>query len=367
MAKCVVPDPDSESETFVASIDVKLMDENKNILKDIPQSDITSLELEEELEDPSMFSISLNNSKDLSEKKNRWSEDDDIEPGNMIKIAIGFASDPKNKIHSFTGRIRSIEINEGEENGATVELRGYDLAYDLKKKYSAGSIYNDKKYSDIVTEIATNNNLTGKVEDSSVTYENIIRFPGESDFAFLKRISGEIGFESFVRETSLNFRKPGDTLDAHITLGEAWDIINFHPTMNDTVVVSEITFNSWDVKNKKMVSGKATLDTVKSGVRIKEFTNSAKKFKNIKMILGDKVVRSAEEATNVAAAELKRRNRRFIEAEIECIGKPELYPGMTVDIKKVEKRFIGIYYIERATHMVGNKGYTTALGLRGCL
>jgi len=69
MAKCVVPDPDSESETFVASIDVKLMDENKNILKDIPQSDITSLELEEELEDPSMFSISLNNSKDLSEKK----------------------------------------------------------------------------------------------------------------------------------------------------------------------------------------------------------------------------------------------------------------------------------------------------------
>ncbi len=85
------------------------------------------------------------------------------------------------------------------------------------------------------------------------------------------------------------------------------------------------------------------------------------------MILGDKVVRSAEEATNVAAAELKRRNRRFIEAEIECIGKPELYPGMTVDIKKVEKRFIGIYYIERATHIVGNKGYTTTLGLRGCL
>lgn len=69
MAKCVVPDPDYENETFVASIDVKLMDENKNILKDIPQSDITSLELEEELEDPSMFRISLNNSKDLSKKK----------------------------------------------------------------------------------------------------------------------------------------------------------------------------------------------------------------------------------------------------------------------------------------------------------
>jgi uncharacterized protein len=365
MAKCVVPD--YESETFVASIDVKLMDENKNILKDIPQSDITSLELEEELEDPSMFRISLNNSKDLSEKKNKWSEDADIEPGNMIKISIGFASAPKNKIHSFIGRVRSIEINEDEENGATLELRGYDLAYDLKKKYSAGSIYNDKKYSDIVTEIATNNKLSGKVDDSSVIYENIIRFPGESDFAFLKRMSGEIGFESYVRENFLHFHKPGDTLDAEITLGKAWDIINFHPTMNDTVVVNEITFNSWDVKNKRMVSGKATLDTVKSGVRIKEFTNSAKKFQNIKMILGDKVVRSKEEAEKMAVAELKRRNRRFIEAELECIGKPELYPGMTVMIEKVEKRFTGVYYIERATHMVGNEGYTTTCGLRGCL
>lgn len=358
---------DSESETFVASIEIKLMDESNKILKDIPPEDITHLELEEELEDPSMFRISLNNSKDLSEKKIRWSEDADIEPGNMVKIAIGYVSDPKNKLHSFTGRIRSIEINEGEEYGATVELRGYDLAYDLKKKYSAGSIYNDKKYSDIVTEIATNNKLTGKVDDSSVTYENIIRFPGESDFAFLKRISGKTGFESFVRESFLYFRKPGDTLDAQITLGENWDIINFRPTMNDTVVVSEITFNSWDVKNKKMVSGKATLDTVKSGVRIKEFTNAAKKFKNIKMILGDKVVRSKEEAEKMAVAELKRRNRRFIEAELECIGKPELYPGMTVMIEKVEKRFIGVYYIERATHMVGNEGYTTTLGLRGCL
>ena len=57
MIKCAVQD--LESETFVASIDVKLMDESKKILKDIPQADITSLEIEEELEDPSMFRISL--------------------------------------------------------------------------------------------------------------------------------------------------------------------------------------------------------------------------------------------------------------------------------------------------------------------
>ena len=61
-------------------------------------------------------------------------------------------------------------------------------------------------------EITTNNKLkTDKVETTSVTYENIIRLPGESDFAFLKRISGEIGFEAFVQGDSLYFRKPKDT------------------------------------------------------------------------------------------------------------------------------------------------------------
>jgi phage protein D len=315
-----------------------------------------------------MFRILLNNSQNLSAQKKRWSEDTDIEPGNMVKIAISFVSDPKNKTHSFIGRIRSVEINEREESGATVELRGYDLAYDMKKKNSVGKIYNNKKYSDIATEIAASNKLkTSKIETSKLTYENITRYPGESDFFFLKKVSGEIGFETFVQDDSLYFRKPKDTSKGQITLGDEWDILNFRPTMNNAVVFSEVTVNSWDVKKKEMVSGKATLDDIKSGVRIKEFTNAAKNFKNIKITLGDKVVRSVEEAKNVAVAELKRRNQRFIEAELECTGKPELCPGMTVNIEKVEKRFIGVYYVEQATHTVGEKGYTTTLGLRGCL
>lgn len=358
----------SDLGTLVSSIQVKLMDESKKVLKDIPKEDIIHLEIEEELEEPSMFIISLDNTVNLNTQKPRWSDDVDVQPGNMVKITIGFASDTESKNQFFIGRIRSIEVNEGNENRGTVELRGYDLAYDLKKKYDEGSIYNDKKYSDIVTKIAANNKLkTDKIETSPITYENIIRLPGESDFSFLKKVSEEIGFESFVQGESLYFRKPKDTSEGQITFGTDWNILNFRPSENNAVVVGEVAVNSWDVKKKEMVSGKSTLQDIKSGVRIKEFTSAAKKFQNIKITLGDKVVRSAEEAKNVAVAELKRRNQRFIEAELECIGKPELHPGMTVKIEKVEKRFIGVYYIERATHTVGKKGYTTTLGLRGCL
>lgn len=356
-------------QTLVASIEVKLMDESKKLLKEIPQVDITHLVIEEELEEPGMFRISLDDYLDLDTQKHRWSEDGDIQPGNTVKITIGFVSDPEKKIHSFIGRIRSIGVDKGNESGAaTLELRGYDLAYDLKKKNAPATIYNDKKYSDVVTEIAGNNKLKAdKIETSPITYENIIRYPGESDFAFLKKISGEIGFESFVQGDSLYFRKPKDTVKGEITLEQEWDVLSFNPTISNAAVVNEVTVNSWDVKNKVMISGKATLEDIKSGVGVKEFKNVSGKFKDVKITLGDRVLRSTEEAKNVAIAELKRRNQKFIEAELECIGKPELHPGITVNIEKVEKRFSGVYYIEQSTHTIGKNGYITTLGLRGCL
>jgi phage protein D len=168
-------------------------------------------------------------------------------------------------------------------------------------------------------------------------------------------MAGEIGFESFVQSDSLYFRKPKDTVKGEITLGQDLAIFSFYPTMSSAAVVNEVTVNSWDAKNKKIISGKATLEDIKSGVGIKEFMNAAKKFEDVKITIGGRVLSSEEEAKNIAVVELKKRNKSFIEAELECIGKPELCPGMTVNIENVENRFIGTYYIERTIHKVGKK------------
>lgn len=353
--------------TYAPSIEVKLMDESKQPLKDIPHEDVLNLEIEEDLEKPAVFNISLNDAMDLSTQKPRWSTGTDIQPGNMVKISIGYASDTEKKSFSFLGRIRSISKPKEDENGNTLELRGYDLSYDMLKKDTTGVIYNDKKYSDIVTELAGNNQLnTDKIETSPLTYENVIRYPGESDFAFLKRMSGEIGFEAFVQEESLYFRKPKDTLQGQVTLNKNVGIIKFHPRINNAACVSEVTVNSWNVKTKEMISETATLEDIKSGVGIKEFTTASEKFTDI-MTLGNKVLRSVEEAKNIAVAELKRRNENFISASMECVGNPKLRPGMTVNIGKEEESFSGVYYIKQATHKLGKKGYFTTMELRGCL
>lgn len=354
-------------EIFVPFIGVKLMDESKHPLKDIPQEAISGLEVEEALEEPGLFRIYLNDTVDIKTQKRSWGEDKNLQPENTVKISIGYVPDPASKLLSFIGRIRSIGT-QGEDMSETLEIRGYDLSYDLKKTDSAGIVYNDKKYSDIITEIAGNNKLkTDKIETSKLTYENIIRPPGESDYTFLKKVAEEIGFEAFVQEESLYFRKPKDTVKGKLSFEPGKEILNFYPTMSTAVVVSELTVNSWDIKKKKMISGKATLSDIKSGVGTKEFSSAGNKLKKIKINLGNRVLRSAEEAKNVAISELKRRNKGFIKAELECIGTPALRPGITINLENVEPRFNGVYYIERAIHTVGKNGYKTNLSLRGCL
>jgi uncharacterized protein len=359
-------DSGSGLETYAPSIEVKLMDESKQPLKDIPHEDITSLEIDEHLEKTGMFRISLNDAVDLNTQKPRWSTDTDIQTKNMIKITISYASDPEKKTLSFVGRIISIEKEEGNED--SLKLVGFDLSYDMTKKDTNGMIYNDKKYSEIVTELAGNSQLkTDKIETSPITYENVIRYPGESDFDFLKVMSEEIGFEAFVQEESLHFRIPKDTLQGEVTLKQNWDIRKFNPIISNAACVSEVTVNSWDVKNKEMISETATLDDIKSGVGMKEFTTAAEKFSDIKKVQGIWVSRSAEEAKNMAVAELKRRNQDFITARLECIGNPKLRPGVTVKLEGVGTRFSGTYYIKQATHKIGKSGYFTTMSLRGCL
>lgn len=353
--------------TYAPLIEVKLMDKSKQPLKDIPHEDIISLEIKEELENPAIFTVVLNDAVDLITQKPRWSTDTNLQPENMVKIAIGYASDTEKKRLSFVGRIRSVKPKE-EESENTLELVGYDLSYDMMKKDTDGFIYNGKKYSDIVTELAGNNQLnTDKIETSPLTYENVTRYPGESDFAFLKKVSKEIGFEAFVQEESLYFRKPKDTLQGQVTLEKNWDVLEFQSRMSNAACVGKVTVNAWDVKTKEIISETATLEDIKSGVGIKEFTTASEKFKDVKITLGNKVLRSAKEAKNIAITELKRRNQNFIKAELKCVGNPQLRPGITVNIGKEGKSFSGVYYIEQATHKLGKNGYFTIMGLRGCL
>lgn len=76
-------------------------------------------------------------------------------------------------------------------------------------------------------------------------------------------------------------------------------------------------------------------------------------------------VESSAEAMRLTSSALHNANKSKDTASVDCMGHPGLVAGLTVNLADFGD-FSGSYLIEKATHRLGNSGYTTALELRKC-
>jgi len=329
---------------------------------------IVSIDIDENLENPAMFKISFNETFDIQTQKFKWLDNKRIDPGTKFTITFGYTSGSKKK-EKIMGRIKSVSPSFDFMGITTLIVSGYDLSHDLlktTKRDEPKNFYNNIKYSDIAEDIAKKNNLKSKIEASGITYDNVNRGENESDYNFLRRLSEEIQYEFYVRLETLYFRKPRDNIDGDITFELGKNIIKFNPRNSIANVVNEVEVTGWD--DKDPIAETAKITDIKSKVGIPDFENIVKssQYKKIEVI-ENRVVRSNEEAKILAIAELKKRNKGFIEASLQCIGDPILRPGITINLKKVGERFSGVYYITGAKHTIGTDGYKTELKIRRCL
>jgi phage protein D len=291
----------------------------------------------------------------------------------MVTIKLGYAklgyAAQSEKKEFMTGRIKALSPGFASTGIPTLKIDGYDLSHDLQKTQGRPS-YGKVMYSQIVTEIAKDNGLTsGNIEPTKRKYVKVERKKNEKDYAFIKRLAKEIGFEFFVRDNTLYFREPKDNKDGEITFEFRKNFLSFSPRMATANLVNKVRVTAWNEKEKKRISETATIKEIKSSVGIPEFDSIVEQSQGKKTTVKveGRVVRSTDEAKALAIAELKRRNKGFIEGTLECIGDPRLRPGMTVEITKVGQRFSGTYYVTKAKHTIGTGGYRTSLTVRRCI
>lgn len=354
----------SGTDIYAPFFTVKLVETGERLSRD----SITGIEINEDLENPSMFRISLNESLDYNTQKFKWLDNKSITPGTEVIISFGYASSP-GKLGLIRGRIKALSPGFLSTGIPTLNLEGYDLSHDLQK--TEGELgYKKMTYSNVAQKIAKDNNLKfdGK-ETTRITHKKIERKRNEKDFALLKRLSNEIGYEFFIRGKTVYFREPKDNKKGKITFEFRKNFISFNPRMTTANLVNEVRVTAWNENDKERISETAVISDIQSSVGIPDLDSIAEQSQNrkIKVRLEGRVVRSREEARTLAIAELRRRNRGFIEGSLECIGDPLLKPGMTVDINKVGKRFSGTYYIIKARHAIGDSGYQTSLDVRRSL
>jgi Bacteriophage probable baseplate hub protein len=319
--------------------------------KQIKPDEVHDLNVECDLDQPDMAAIVLSN------KSTKYSET--VKLGDDISVDGGFATGANDADTIFKGEVTGLEPIYQTKGPQRVVVRALNKLHLLArgKKSVAYTKVTDK---DLVDKICQLYSLQGQYGDAppTVQYDHVYQH-NQTDLEFIRLRAARIGFEVFVQDTKLFFRKrseqdSGIALEFGVT-GENM-LEKFNPRLSTANQVSEVRVRAWDPDQKKEILGSATPASSKLGDQTGTATAESAKHKNILMIDVDVPVFSKEQADGIAKSILQDRLMSFITGDGSSKGNPKLKPGIIITCTCGDKRFDGKYYITAVRHAYVHDG-----------
>ena len=256
----------------------------------------------------------------------------------------------------FEGEITALEPAFGSGMNAELTVRAFDRLHRLYRKPNSVGHQNVKD-SDIAKAVAAAAGLRAEVEETATVYEHLAQY-NEPDLCFLQRRAARIGYECFVSERVLYFRKPGS--DASLpALIWGRDLTEFAPRMTLAQQVDEVLVKGWDHAKKSAIVGRAAAG--KRYAQIGEAANGAawaRQFGPGSNIIVDEPVVSQAEADVLAAAKLDAISAGFVAGTGEAYRRPDLQPGRAVELEALGERLSGRYWLGAVRHRYAPSGLT---------
>ncbi|MFN6486093.1 MULTISPECIES: VgrG-related protein [unclassified Nostoc] len=339
--------------------------------------DILQITVEESLHVPGMFTLVIRNDYySAREGENPWLYDNTFTIGKSIEI--GFTSsntedadfNAANQSTLLKGEITAVEAQFNAESQAPIIIQGYDVSHRLHRgRYNRS--FQNKKDSDIVSQIIGEAGITaGTIDETGGPYGfgdpvGYIFQENQTNMEFLRERAARNGFELFVQDGKLNFRKPsgGNSLN----LKWLKDITNFHVRVSSTEQVSSVEVRGWDYKNKQAIVSTKSAQTAQVVTSIDQGkgTQTSTAFNSSpKMIVVDKPVFSSKESDAIAQALFNELSGEFVQADAQAVGNPDIRPGKVISLKDMGK-YSGSYYVTETRHIFQSRVYNTEFSIRG--
>ncbi len=336
-------------------------------------NDILEIVVDESLHMPSMFIIKIHNVYvAASEKSETWTNEKYFKIGDPI--AIGFEAstteDPEFRVGEkeqrlIEGEITGIEVKFSNTSEAHIIVRGYDVSHRLHRGRYNRSFLNCTD-SDIVRRVATEARIQiGQVDMSGVVHEYVFQ-ENQTNMEFLRERAAKIGFELFVQNNKLYFRKPKS--EASLKLEWIKDITSFDVRVTSTEQVTSVEVNSWDYSQKNLISETASKEQLVTVTGNGDGSSISQEFRMkqpTKMIVVDQPVNSPEEAKQMAQALCNELSGEFVTADAKAEGNPKIRPGRVVALADMGTRYSGDYYITGTCHRYSRRVYKTDFTVRG--
>lgn len=267
------------------------------------------------------------------------------------------------EVDMMRGEITALEPDFGAGMVMELVVRGYDKSHRLYRETKSQAFLNIKD-SDLAQQIASAADLQADVEPTSTVYDHVIQ-DNVSDLAFLRQRAWRIGYECFVRQGKLVFRKPprGNTA---VSLKWGDDLLTFQPRLTLAEQVSEVIVRGWDANKLEPIVGQAEngryapqLENGKKGSQL------AQPFGKGKLTIVNQPVVSQAEADLLAAARMDELSGAFVQAEGELLRRPDVQAGQWINLEGLGKRLSGQYFVTAATHIYNHEGFQTRFAVRG--
>ena len=332
--------------------------------------DILQISVEESLMQPGMFVLAIDNDY-FPGSGEPWQHEKLFAIGK--KVEIGFKSSTTEASEFATektgtviqGEITAIEAEFAENARSIMRIRGYDVAHRLHRGRQSRS-FQKVTDSDLAKKIAAEVGIATGTVDSSGSPHDYVFQENQTNMEFLRERATRLGFELFVQDGKLNFRKP----KAGETLSLKWlaDINSFRVQATSAEQVASVEVRGWDYSQKQPIESRKSSAQVITQTEYKEGKKTSYSFdgkpSSPTMIVVDRPVFSAAEADKMAQALCNELAGEFVQADAKGEGNPKIRPGRLVEVADMGK-YSGKYYVTETHHFYSEGLYSTEFTVRG--
>jgi uncharacterized protein involved in type VI secretion and phage assembly len=326
---------------------------------------VIDIAIEQDLVLPDAFTIRIRDTEDRGRQREqlhcRLLDEDRFPIGGAIEIGLGLE---ERATSVLKGEIASLELEVRADGGPQVTVRGYDRAQRLHRERKSRAFRNVTD-SDLVSQIGREYGLAAQVDSTREVHEHVVQ-DNQSDWEFLRARADRVGFELFLVDNKLQFRKPAaDERPIELEFGTTLQRLRLR--LSAPSQVEEVLVKGWDPASKREIVGQAGRPSHRARIgEQRPGADLARRLGNGRFVLSNQPVRTQREAELLAQSVLDDLAGEFIQLEGSCLGEVRLAPGQPVALKNLGRRFDGTYYLSAATHRVTREeGYTTRFVVSG--
>jgi phage protein D/phage baseplate assembly protein gpV len=339
--------------------------------------DILQLSVEESLHLPGMFTLIIrNDSASARSGESLWLYDKTFAIGKSIEIEFTASTtenidfDDSKTETLIKGEITAIEAHFNSESQAPIVIRGYDISHRLHRGRFNRSFQNMKD-SDIVNQIIGEVGIAaGTIDDTGgpFGYGDPVGYvfqENQTNMEFLRERAARNGYELFVQDSKLNFRKP--VAGASLTLKWLTDITDFQVRVSSSEQVDSVEVRGWNYQTKQAIVSTKSSQTTQVVTSIDQGNGKASSTKfsiTPKMIVVNQPIASSSESDAIAQALYNELSGEFVQADAKAEGNPDIRPGKVIILTDMGK-YSGKYYVTATRHLLQQRVYITEFNVRG--